>query len=226
LSRTAGDDARARLPDARLMLLFTPEAAGTNDPLEALAAALPWIDLVQVRPKPPGASRAPAAAADVERWALPALALCAPAGVPVLVDDRVDVAIALADRGCAGVHLGRDDLPPAAARALLGPGPLIGLSTHSVAEVVAASDEPVDYLGFGPVHATDTKGYARGLGAETCWVASQGAVQPVFAIGGVAPTNAAELARVGRAAVCSAVLAADDPARVARELSLMLGRDA
>jgi thiamine-phosphate pyrophosphorylase len=136
------------------------------------------------------------------------------------------VALALAAEGCAGVHLGRDDLPPSAARALLGPEPLIGFSTHALAEVVAAADEPVDYLGFGPVHATDTKGYARGLGAEACWVASRGAVQPLFAIGGIAPTNAAELAQVGRAAVCSAVLAADDPGRAARELVLMLGRDA
>ena len=219
------DEMRRRLRDARLMLIFTPEACGANDPLRALEDALEAVDVVQVRPKPAAqGSTSPAEARASFDWTARVLELTSERGIPVIVDDRVDVALALGPRGCAGVHLGQDDCPPHEARALLGDDALIGLSTHSVAQVVAAGEAPVDYLGFGPVHATRTKGYTRGLGAETCWVASAGTDRPLFPIGGIDRTNATDLAEVGRAAVCSAVLAAKDPRRAARELRELLGR--
>jgi thiamine-phosphate diphosphorylase len=120
------------------------------------------------------------------------------------------------------VHLGADDAPPELARALLGPEALIGLSTHGAADVVRATELPVDYLGFGPIHATATKGYARGLGSEAAWIAAQASAYPLFPIGGIDATNASELAGVGRAAVGSALLSAPDPARAARELAGLL----
>jgi thiamine-phosphate pyrophosphorylase len=142
--------------------------------------------------------------------------------VLVMVDDRVDVAAALKSAGCAGVHVGQDDCPVAIARDVLGPGALIGLSTHTLQQVADAEDAAVDYLGFGPIQATATKGYAAGLGPEAVWIASQASARPVFAIGGITLENAGEIARVGRAAVASAILGADDPARAAREMRALL----
>ena len=120
------------------------------------------------------------------------------------------------------MHLGAEDLAPELARAQLGPGPLIGLSTHGIEDVVRAAERAVDYLGFGPIHATATKGYERGLGSELAWVASAGASVPLFPIGGIDATNVAGLAAVGRAAVGAALLDAADPAGEARRLLELL----
>jgi thiamine-phosphate pyrophosphorylase len=220
---------RDRLREARLYLLFSPAACGGRDPLQVLEAALPYVDLVQVRIKELAAGcephRSPSEARATFEWTervLELAALHAELEVPVLVDDRADVARSLLGRGCAGVHLGQDDAPPRWTRALLGPEPLIGLSTHSQAQVAAALEEPVDYLGFGPIHATSTKGYARGLGGEAAWIAAQASSLPVFPIGGIELSNVSELEGAGRAAVSSAILSAADPARAARELRAAL----
>ena len=227
-----GSEARARLAEARLMLVFTPGLA--RDPLAALEAALPWVDLVQVRakegpggtggPDGTGATGAIAPARECHAWCLRVLELVAARGSAalVLVDDRVDVALALAGRGVAGVHVGADDCPLDAARRLLGPEALLGLSTHDARQVAAAQSAPADYLGFGPVFPTATKGYARGLGPEAAWVAAAASLVPVFPIGGIDVPRAAELAPVGRAAVGAAILAAPDPGAAARAIRLAL----
>jgi thiamine-phosphate diphosphorylase len=223
---------RARLASARLMLVFTPELCGGRAPLAVLEQLLGEVDVVQVRPKPaPEAALEgiavdpPAEARASYDWTARVLELAASRreAPPILVNDRVDVAMALADAGCAGVHLGQDDLPPERARELLGDGALIGRSTHDALQVVNAQDEPVDYLGFGPVFATSTKGYARGLGPEAAWIAAGASARPLFAIGGVTLARADELERVGRAAVGAALLQAEDPAAAARALREMLG---
>ncbi|MCB9916432.1 MAG: thiamine phosphate synthase [Planctomycetes bacterium] len=226
----SADERRARLAEARLMLVFTP-ALCAADPREVLAALAPWVDAIQVRPKAPAAAASAGVRADPSgearatwEWALVALDVLAAASARplLLVNDRVDVALALAARGVDGVHLGQDDLPPRAARALLGAAPLVGLSTHDAPQVVRAQEEPVDYLGFGPVFATATKGYARGLGPEAAWVAAEASPLPVFPIGGIDAARALELEPVGRAAVSAALLAADDPAAVAAQLRAAL----
>lgn len=222
-----GERWRARLGAARLYLLFTPHLCTGRDALEVLEALLPEVDLVQVRVKAPGAARSEAL--ETFAWTERVLERCARLGErapPVLVNDRVDVARALLERGCAGVHLGQDDAPPRVARELLGDGALIGLSTHDAGQVARALEEPLDYLGFGPVHATATKGYGGGLGSEAAWIASQASHLPLFPIGGIDARNAGELEDVGRAAVGSALLAAGDPARAARELRALLCGDA
>ena len=200
------------------MLLATPRLC-RGDPLDTLAAVLPFVDVVQVRleSEHPGA---PAAAADVHAWTLQVLELVARAPEPplVLVNDRVDIAWVLAQEGVAGVHLGRDDFPVEEARRVLGEDALIGLSTRSPAQVAAAQVQPVDYLGFGPIYPTTTKGYHAGLGPEAAWVVSQASDKPVFPIGGIRPENASELAPVGRAAVSSAILGAEDPVLAARAI--------
>lgn len=244
-----GRSARERLARARLYLIFTPRLCGERDPIEVLRAALPWVDLVQVRPKAaergldplaPDGGRGAAAvvptgpepavrseARETFDWCRRVLAAVRESGreIPVIANDRVDVAAALADEGLAGVHLGQDDAPVELARRLLGPEALIGLSTHGAAQVVRAEDEPCDYLGFGPFRATSTKGYGRGLGPEACWLAQAASSRPVFPIGGIDLSTVGELERPGhiaRAAVSSAILAAEDPAAAARALASML----
>ena len=210
---------RRRLAAARLYLVFTPGLVTDRDPLEVLAAALPFVDLVQVRPTSSGLD-ARSDARETLEWTERVLAVVERSGCEalVIVNDRVDVARTLLERGVAGVHLGTDDAPPRVARELLGTEALVGLSTHTAAQVIAACDEPLDYLGFGPIHATATKGYARGLGPEAAWVASQAVPVPVFPIGGIGLAQAADLAEIGRAAVSSAILCAPDPAAAARAL--------
>lgn len=210
---------RRRLKAARLYLVFTPGLVADRDPLAVLGAALPHVDLVQVRPKAAGLA-AQSDARETLEWTERVLALMESqrSEALVIVNDRVDVARTLLERGVAGVHLGAEDTPPKVARELLGSAALIGLSTHSPAQVIAALDEPVDYLGFGPIHESATKGYARGLGAEAAWLASMAASVPVFPIGGIGLAQAADLAEVGRAAVSSAILTARDPAAAARAL--------
>ncbi len=187
-------------------------AAGAADP-EALAGQLLACGpaALQLRWKdPPGAG----AFLEVARRLA---ALSRAAGVPFIVNDRVDVA-ALA--GADGVHLGQDDLPLAAARRLLPPGTLVGVSTHTLAQVEAAVAEGADYLGFGPVFATSTKARPDpvvGPGGLAAAVRAAAPV-PVVAIGGITLERVAEVAGTG--AACAAVIgdvlgAADVAARAA-----------
>ncbi len=230
---------RAQLGDARLLLIFTPEVVSDGDPMERLGALLPHVDIIQVRPKPVASEQTsglsagpPAEARATYEWTERVLELVRRADLGeearplVMVNDRVDVAMALADAGCAGVHLGEGDLPPKEARAMLPEELLIGLSTHDMAGVVRSHDEPVDYLGFGPVFASQTKGYSDARGPERAWVASEAASVPVFAIGGVTTANASELNSVGRVAVASALLSAADPAAEAESLRAALSAEA
>lgn len=214
---------RERLARARLMYLLTP---GDRDDLGVLDAVLPWIDVVQVRVKSTGT--APTEARAAFDWTQRVLELLRGANaehVLVLVNDRVDVARALAPAGCDGVHLGQTDTPPAVAREVLGPDALIGLSTHDARQVVRANEEPVDYLGFGPIHATATKGYTHGLGAERAWLAKEASSLPLFAIGGIDEGNAHELDAVERVAVSAAIAESRDPAGTAQALLTMLESD-
>lgn len=217
---------RERLALARLMLIFTPEACGDRDPFAVLEAVAEHVDVIQVRPKPLGSGGAgsPAEAAASYNWTKRVIEFVAHLRrMPlVTVDDRVDVALALFKHGCAGVHLGQDDMPVLDARRVLGPDPLIGLSTHDVAQVAESSTLEIDYIGFGPVHASATKGVAQSNGPEAAWVATESSMFPVFAIGGIDRSNVGELTRVGRIAVSSAILAAEDPAGAADELRELL----
>ena len=120
----------------------------------------------------------------------------------LVVNDRADVA-RLA--GAAGVHLGQDDLPPAAARELLGPESLIGWSTHGPEQVERGDSLPVDYLAFGPVFPTATKKDARPVvGCAGLREVRRLTRKPLVAIGGITPANAAEAIAAG--ADCVAVI--------------------
>ena len=125
-------------------------------------------------------------------------------GAIVVVNDRVDLAMLA---GADGVHVGRDDLPAVEARRLMGKGAIIGVSTHSVEEGIAAAGLPVDYVAIGPVFATSTKEDAEpvvGIGAVRRLA---GAIDlPVVAIGGITIERAVEVIHAGAHAV--AVIAA------------------
>ena len=144
-----------------------------------------------------------------------------PAGVPLIVNDRVDVALAA---GADGVHVGQSDMSPADARALLGPGRILGLSISSLAELERAAEvlELVDYLGVGPIFATHTKPDAASpMGVEGLAAVVARSLLPVVAIGGLHAGNAAQAVRAGAAgvAVVSAICAAADPRAATRELA-------
>lgn len=222
---------RDRLIAASLMLIFTPDLCAGREPLSVLEELLEVIDVIEIRAKGrPGTSSAtistdpPAEARATFELARAVLGLLASReDAPlVLINDRVDVAMALVGEGCAGVHLGQGDLPPEQARELLGETPLIGLSTHDVIQVVRAVEQPIDYVGFGPIYPTSSKGYERGLGPEAAWVAASGCALPLFPIGGIDRARAEELENVGRAAVGAGILADDDPVTAAREIRATL----
>jgi thiamine-phosphate pyrophosphorylase len=123
---------------------------------------------------------------------------CRRLGVPFIVNDRPDVALLA---GADGVHLGQDDLPAADARRIVGADAIIGLSTHSPAQVDAARSSPVDYIGVGPVWATPTKPGRAAAGLELVRYAAAHAAMPFFAIGGIDPSTAADVVGAGAKSV-------------------------
>lgn len=146
------------------------------------------------------------------------VALVRPLGAQLVINDRVDVALAAkAD----GVHVGQDDMHPADVRSLLGPDKIIGLSVTGEDEARAAQGLPVDYLGAGPVFATTTKadaGQPQGLAGLARMAAL--AQVPVVGIGAITAANAAAVLAAGASglAVVSAICAAPAPLAAAREL--------
>ena len=170
---------------------------------------------VQVREKA-GATR------DFVAEALRLKALLAPHGIPLIVNDRVDVALAV---GAEGVHVGQSDLPCELARQLMGPKAIIGLSVETWEDVVRAQDQPVDYLGVSPVFATPTKTDTRGAwGLEGLARIRAFSRHPLVAIGGLNDANIEAVVRAGAEgiAVVSALCSAADPCQAARELNALI----
>lgn len=151
------------------------------------------------------------------------LAALRPAGVPLIVNDRVDVALAA---GADGVHLGQRDMAIADARRLGPPGWIIGISAESLADAIRAEREGADYIGVSPVFATPTKpGHAPPLGLAGLRAIRAAVKLPLVAIGGIRAENAREAIRAGAdgLAVVSAIVSAESPraaaARLRREIA-------
>jgi thiamine-phosphate pyrophosphorylase len=140
-----------------------------------------------------------------------AVAVAAQCGVQLIVNDRVDVALAV---GANGVHLGQDDLSPEAARKLLGEQAIVGHSTHNVEQAIEASKLSIDYLAIGPIFATATKSdTAPVLGLEGLHAVRRAIGDfPLVAIGGITAANARDVIEAGAdsVAVISALLAHPD----------------
>jgi thiamine-phosphate pyrophosphorylase len=126
------------------------------------------------------------------------------------------------------VHIGQDDVSVAHARAVVGPERLIGRSTHTPAQIDAANELDVDYIGVGPVHMTPTKPGRAAVGTELVRYAAAHARVPFFAIGGIDVATVATVAAAGasRVAVVRAIGEATDPALVARTLRAALAQEA
>jgi len=149
-------------------------------------------------------------------------AVCERIGAILIVNDRPLVAI---ESGADGVHVGQDDMPVEQVRELVGAEMLVGLSTHTRAEIDAADPAVVDYIGVGPVHETPTKAGRPAVGVELVRYAAANARVPFFAIGGLNASNVADVRAAGaeRIVVLRAIAEAADPEAAARELRGMLG---
>ena len=157
--------------------------------------------------------------------ALEALRVAREFGARLIVNDRADVALAA---GADGVHLGQDDLPPEAARALLGEGALIGFSTHGVGQAIEGARPAVDYVAIGPVFATSSKERPDPVvGLEGVRRVREAVGRfPVVAIGGITPESARPVLEAGAdsVAVIGALLATSDPAEITRRTRDFLAR--
>ncbi|WP_419950845.1 thiamine phosphate synthase [Candidatus Palauibacter sp.] len=194
------------------MVLTHPQPA-CGRPLEEVVAECvrAGATAIQLRDKTAGSRALFAAATRL-------LAITAPAGVPLVVNDRLDVSLAA---GADGVHLGPNDLPVGAARTLAPPGFLIGYSTDDPDEARRARAAGADYLGVGAVFGTRSKpGLAdEAIGPDRVRAVLDASRLPCLGIGGITPDNAASVYATGAGvAVLSAVMSAPDPARVVRDL--------
>ncbi|MBI4227533.1 MAG: thiamine phosphate synthase [Candidatus Omnitrophica bacterium] len=206
---------RPLLATAKLYVIVDAAVCGDRDPVAvATEAAAGGADVIQWRAKAwPAAQRA-----EMARRLAAALA-----NLPVvfIVNDHLDVALAAqAD----GVHLGQDDLPLAAARPLMGPDRLIGVSTHSLEQALAAQAGGADYIGVGPVFVTPTKPDYQPVGPELLGVVGGRITIPCFAIGGIDQANLPLVLSCGatRIAVVRAVAGVRDVRQTAHALKAML----
>jgi thiamine-phosphate pyrophosphorylase len=219
-----GTDRRARLASARLYLVcgsISDSSSGGRALPDLLRDAIAGgADIVQLREKHLPDEEL-VAVANATR------ALCERYGPPsplLIINDRPSVA---REVDADGVHVGQDDMPVAEVRELVGPDRLIGLSTHTPAEIDAVDAELVDYIGVGPVHATPTKPGRPGVGLELVRYAAAHASVPFFAIGGIDAGNAVDAIDAGAQRLCvlRAISRAQDPEHAARELRELLDAD-
>jgi thiamine-phosphate pyrophosphorylase len=198
--------------DLGLYLVTDRPALGGRDLVDVVAQAVAGgVGMVQLREKN-------ASTREFVELARRLVALLRPHGVPLIINDRVDVALTV---GADGVHVGQDDMHPADVRALIGPDRILGLSVTGEEETRAARGLPVDYLGAGPIFATATKkdaGAPQGLDGLSEMLAL--AEVPVVAIGALGPDNAAGVMACGASglAVVSAICSAADPRTAAAAL--------
>ena len=193
-------------PATLRLYLVTDRRMRPDLPLPELIrqAAAGGVTCVQLREKD-------AEGAEFLRLGLEVAEALAGTGVPLFINDRIDVAAAVP---CAGVHLGQRDLPIEVARRILGPDKIIGISVNTVDEALDAERRGADYLGAGPAFPTGTKlDTEPELGPEGLRRIVQAVRIPVVAIGGIHQETIGRLAGVGLAgvAVVSAVCAAPDP---------------
>ena len=202
--------------DYSLYLVTDAELAGGRSHSQIAAAAIRGgVTVVQYREKNASTRRMVGEALELRQ-------LCRSYNVPFIINDRLDVALAV---DADGVHLGQDDMPADLARQLIGPGKILGVSVENVSQARRAMEDGADYVGASPIFATPTKPDApppmgiRGLQelARVCTL-------PIVAIGGLNASNAAAVLRAGATglAVVSAIVSADDVELAARELKQII----
>ncbi len=192
------------ITDARLSL-------GRPHRLVVQAALEGGATMVQYREKDAGTRRMIEEATELHE-------LCAARGVPLIINDRVDIALAI---NAEGVHVGQDDMPAALVRKLIGPHKLLGVSAANPEEALAAISDGADYLGVGAVFATGTKADAGNpIGVEGLRQVARASSIPVVGIGGINASNAARVIQAGAAgvAVISAIVGSQNVEHAAREI--------
>lgn len=196
----------------RPLYLVTDRLDLTNDAFLARikAACQGGVDLVQLREKT-------LSSRDYYELAQQVKTITDQFKVPLLIDDRLDIALAVQ---AAGVHLGQKDLPVAVARQLLGPDAIIGATTKTLAQAQTAVSEGADYLGVGAIFPTTTHFETVQTSVETLTAIKKAVPIPVYAIGGLNATNvdAVKPAAVDGVAVVSAIMKADDPFSATQQL--------
>ena len=199
--------------DARLYLVAPARLAAGE--LRALVPELveAGVDAIQLREKEMEAG-------DLIRACEPILERCHHSGVPFILNDRPDVALAV---GADGVHVGQNDLPVEHVRTIL-PRAIVGTSTHAEAEIDATNSLAIDYLATGPVYETPTKRGRPAVGLELVRYAAAHARRPWFAIGGINETNIEHVVAAGatRVVVVRAITQAGDPPRAVATLKHLL----
>ncbi len=208
----------ARPFDLSLYLVTDVELAGPRGVVETVRAAIEGgVTLVQLRdPYGKGRGQVETAAALLE--------FLRPRGIPLIINDRVDVALAV---DADGVHVGQSDIPAAMVRRLIGPDRILGLSVSYAHELASPDLADVDYLGVGPIYPTPTKtNAAPPIGFDGVAALAAAAPVPVVAIGGVKAEHVDRILAAGAAgmAVVSAIMAADDPAAAAADFTARIAR--
>lgn len=171
------------------------------------------VDVLQLRAKK-------LAPQEIERLARLMLPITRSHGVPLVINDHLEIAAAI---GSEGVHVGQDDDAVAKARAVVGPACFVGKSTHSLVQAIAAQEEGADYIGFGPLYATGTKPDYVPIGLYDITEVHRRVTLPIFCIGGVNAGRLDEIISAGarRVVVVSAFLLAGN---VSAEVSALKER--
>ena len=197
--------------DLSLYLVTNSEGLSLEKFLDIVAQACEGgVTLVQLREKEKTGK-------EYYELAVKAKAVTDRYGVPLVIDDRADIAVAA---GAAGVHLGQSDLPVAAARALMGPGKIIGASAKTVEQAIAAEEAGADYLGTGAIFPTTTRVITVLTPVETLKDIAASVKIPVVAIGGLNAGNLSAIYGSGAkgAAVVTAIMGSADPKSAAANL--------
>lgn len=201
----------------KLYLVTDRGIAGSRDIADIVTEAVQGgVTMVQLREKNIGTR-------DFVNLAIRLRSVLAPFGVPLIINDRIDVALA---SDADGVHIGQSDMPFAIARRLLGPEKIIGLSVENFAQIEEANALDVDYIGVSPVFATLTKtDTAAPFGIEGLRRAVELSVHPAVGIGGMNAATAAEVMSAGAdgIAVVSAIVGAASPRKAAENLLKIMG---
>lgn len=205
-----------------LDLAYVPAAGALRCAEQLLAGG---VDVLQLRGKT-------ASEEEIEQVGMELAELTAGAGVPLIINDFPHLVPSI---GAQGAHVGQDDFSVEdarwrAGRALAGevPLPIIGKSTHSLAQAVAAAAEGADYIGFGPLFPTPTKAGRPAIGLDEIRKVHAAVSIPVFCIGGIKLENLEAVIAAGarRVVIVSGLLQAADPAGYAREVKAMLEQTA
>ncbi|MCX5495463.1 thiamine phosphate synthase [Kaistia dalseonensis] len=208
----------ARPFDLSLYLVTDEGLAGPRGVVETVRAAIEGgVTLVQLR-DPHNKTR------HLIETATALLQLLKPRGIPLIINDRVDVCLAI---DADGVHVGQSDMPASMVRGLIGPDRILGLSVSTFPELEASDVAYADYLGVGPIFATATKPNAAApIGFDGLAAMVAASPKPVVAIGGVKADHVEPTLGAGAdgLAIVSAIMAADDPAAAASSFAERIAR--